>query len=135
MSLNEYGWRIELFIGLQVKPVNVGIFISQDNCVKNLVKKFSLNKAFRTSMAMSIKIRKDEQSKDFDPSLYKSTIGSLLYLIVGSPDITCSVGMCARYQANIKESYSAVVKRVIRYVNSISGFGLWYTKDSNLHCA
>ena len=58
-------------------------------------------------------------------------IGSLLYLIASRPDICFSVGVCARYQANPKESHLAAVKRIIRYVNGIADYGIWFSKDTN----
>ena len=54
--------------------------------------------------------------KNVDSSLYRSMIGSLLYLTASRPDISCSVRVCARYQANPKESYIIVLKRIIKYV-------------------
>ena len=65
------------------------------------------------------------------PTLYRSIIGSLLYLIASRPDIAFSVGVCARYQAAPKESHLTVVKRIIRYINGTPDYGLWYSKDSN----
>ena len=47
------------------------------------------------------------------------------------PDICFSVGVCARYQANPKESHLAVVKRIIRYVNGTTDYGIWFSKDKN----
>ena len=58
-------------------------------------------------------------------------IGSLLYLTAKRPDISYSVGVCTRYRANPKESYITVVKRIIKYVNTTSNFGVWYDKDTN----
>ena len=58
-------------------------------------------------------------------------IGSLLYLIASRPDISCNVRVCARYQANPKESHLIVVKRIIKYVKTTSNFGVWYDKDTN----
>jgi hypothetical protein len=43
-------------------------------------------------------------------------IGSLLYLTASRPDISFSVGVCARIQANPKESHLTTVKRIIKYV-------------------
>ena len=47
------------------------------------------------------------------------------------PDIAFSVGVCAQYQAALKESHLTIVKRIIRYVNGTPNYGLWYSKDSN----
>ena len=58
-------------------------------------------------------------------------IDSLFYLTASRPDISYSVGMCARYQANPKESHMIALKRIIKYVKTITGFGVWYSKDIN----
>ena len=58
-------------------------------------------------------------------------IGSLLYLIASRPDISYSVGVCARYQANPKESHMTTLKRIIKYVKTTANFGVWYSKDTN----
>jgi hypothetical protein len=54
-------------------------------------------------------------------------IGSLLYLTASRPDIAFSVGVCARFQANPKESHLTAVKRIIRYVNDTLPYGIWYS--------
>ena len=71
------------------------------------------------------------QEKNVDPSLYKSMIGSLLYLTANRPDISYSVGVCARYQANSKESHMTALKRIIKYVKTTVEFGVWYSKDTS----
>ena len=58
-------------------------------------------------------------------------IGSLLYLTASRLDIAFSVGVCARYQANSKESHVGVVKRIIKYVNGTADYGIWFSKDTN----
>ena len=101
------------FLGLQVKQHESGIFISQ--YVINLVKQFGLETAkyFKTPMSTTLKLSKDENGVSVDPTLYRSMIGSLLYLIASHPDISYNIGVCARYQAHLKESHVAVVKRII----------------------
>ena len=61
----------------------------------------------------------------------ESFIGSLLYFTASRSDIAFSVGVCARYQAALKESHLTAVKRIIRYINGTPDYGLWYSKDSN----
>ena len=58
-------------------------------------------------------------------------IGSLLYLTASRPDISYSVGVCARYQANPKESHMSTLKRIIKYVKTTTDFGVRYSKDTN----
>ena len=57
-------------------------------------------------------------------------IVSLFYLTSSRPNISYSVGVCARYQANPKESHMIVLKRIIKYVKTIANFDVWYNKDT-----
>ena len=58
-------------------------------------------------------------------------IGSLLYLTASRLDISCSVEVYVRYQANPKESHMIPLKRIIKYVITTTDFGVWYSKDTN----
>ena len=56
----------------------------------------------RTPMSPNVKLTVDLLGKSVDSSLYRSMIGSRLYLTASRPDISYNVGVCARYQANPK---------------------------------
>ena len=75
-------------------------------------------------MSSSTKLNVDSLGVEVSPTLYRSIIGSLLYLTASKPDIAFSVGVCARYQAAPKESHLTVVKRIIRYINGTPDYGL-----------
>ena len=87
------------FLGLQIRQQDSSIFLSQSKYAKNLVKKFGLESAssVRTPMSLNVKLTIDLLGKSVDPSLYRSMIGSLLYLTTSRLDISYSVGVCARY--------------------------------------
>ena len=110
-----------------------GTFVSQSKYAKNLVKKFGLksSKTAKTPMSTTTKLTKDENGAKVDPTLYRSMIGSLLYLTASRPDLCYSVGVCARYQGNPMESHVKAVKRIIIYVHGTTAYGLWYTKETN----
>ena len=55
-------------------------------------------------MSSSAKLSRDAAGIEMDPTLYRSMIGSLFYLIASRPDIAFSVEVCARFQATPKES-------------------------------
>ena len=86
-------------------------------------------------MSFSAKLNCDAAGVEVDPTLYRSMIGSLLYLTASRPDIAFSVGVCARFQAAPKESHLTAVKRIIRYINGTSDYGIWYSRDSNEYLA
>ena len=122
--------ELNYFFGLQIKQRSDGIFISQVKYTKELIKKFGLEdlKTCNTPMATTTKLDKDDQGKSVDIRLYRSMIGSLLYLTASRPDIMFSVCLCARFQSYPKESYLITVKRIIQYLKGTIGMGLWYPK-------
>ncbi|GAV77722.1 hypothetical protein CFOL_v3_21193 [Cephalotus follicularis] len=86
-------------------------------------------------MSTTTKLDKDENGKEVDQKLYRSMIGSLLYLTASRPDIMFSVCLCARFQSSPKETHLIAVKRIFRYLAYTHLLGLFYSKDSlfNLH--
>jgi len=86
-------------------------------------------------MATSTKLGIDSLGHPVDISLYRGMIGCLLYLTASHPDISFSVGVCARFQANPKMSHLTILIRIIKYVNGTSDFGLFYSKESNVSLA
>nr|GEX84871.1 putative ribonuclease H-like domain-containing protein [Tanacetum cinerariifolium] len=73
---------------------------------------------------------KEGTGKDVDLHIYRSMIGSLMYLTASRPDIMFDVCACARHQVTPKESHLYAVKRIFRYLKSHPKLGLWYPKES-----
>jgi hypothetical protein len=126
--------ELTYFLGFQVQQSIQGIFVSQPKYAKDLVKRFGLDgkSHARTPMSTSVKLHMDVVGKPVDQSLYQSMIGCLLYLTASRLDISFSVGVCARFQANLKESHLTAVKRILRYVNGIVNFGISFSRNTNL---
>ncbi|GKD05317.1 putative ribonuclease H-like domain-containing protein, partial [Tanacetum coccineum] len=74
--------ELTFFLGLQVTQKVDGIFISQDKYVDEILKKFGFStvKTASTPMETSKPLMKDENAEDVDVHLYRSMIGSLIYL-------------------------------------------------------
>ena len=121
------------FLRLQIHQQESGIFLSQSKYAKNLVKKFGLKStsSVRTPISPNVKFIVDLLGKNVDSFIYRSMIGGLLYLTTSKPNISYSVGVCAKYQANLKEYHMITLKRIIKYVKSTADFGVWYSKDTN----
>ncbi|XP_019099668.1 PREDICTED: uncharacterized protein LOC109132493 [Camelina sativa] len=125
--------ELKYFPGSQITQSDQGIFISQSTYARQLLKKFQMDKCkeAKIPMSTSLKLSKDLDGKAVDAKQYRGMIGSLLYLTASRPDLCFSVGMCARYQSNPKESHLEAVKRIIKYVKGTVDFGIWYSKGSN----
>ncbi|GJV03456.1 putative ribonuclease H-like domain-containing protein [Tanacetum coccineum] len=110
--------ELTFFLGLQVTQKDDGIFISQDKYVDEILKKFGFStvKTASTPMETSKPLLKDAEAEDVDVHLYRSMIGSLMYLTASRPDIMFVVCACARFQVTPKVSHLYVVKRIFRYL-------------------
>ncbi|XP_058726399.1 secreted RxLR effector protein 161-like [Vicia villosa] len=108
------------------------IFLSQSKYAKNIVKKFGMeNASHKTKPAPThLKLPTDEKGVNVDQSLYRSMIGSLLYLTARRPDIAFPIRVCARYQVEPKVSHINQVKRILKYVNGTSDYGMLYSHGS-----
>ncbi|GKC47932.1 uncharacterized mitochondrial protein-like protein [Tanacetum coccineum] len=106
--------ELTFFLGLQVKQKEDGIFISQDKYVTEILKKFSFTdvKTASTPMETQKPLLKDEDGEEVDVHMYRSMIGSLMYLTSSRPDIMFAVCVYARYQVNPKVSHLHAVKRI-----------------------
>ncbi|GJV75544.1 putative ribonuclease H-like domain-containing protein [Tanacetum coccineum] len=124
--------ELTFFLGLQVKQNKGGIFISQDKYVAEILKKFDLVnvKAAITPMETKVPLTKDEEAIDVDVHLYRSMIGSLMYLTASRPDIMYAVCVCSRFQVTPKTSHLNAVKRIFKYLKGKSNLGLWYPRES-----
>ncbi|GJS60306.1 putative ribonuclease H-like domain-containing protein [Tanacetum coccineum] len=92
--------------------------------------KFQMSSMASTPIETSKPLMKDENADDVDVHLYRSMIGSLLYLTSSRPDIMFAVCACARFQVTPKVSHLYAAKRIFRYLKGQSKLGLWYPKDS-----
>ncbi|GJR03142.1 putative ribonuclease H-like domain-containing protein [Tanacetum coccineum] len=84
---------------------------------------YGLHQAPRACLTLNVKtastpiedskpLVKDEEASDVDVHLYRSMIGSLMYLTASRPDIMFAVCACSRFQVTPKSSHLSAVKRI-----------------------
>nr|GEX92911.1 retrovirus-related Pol polyprotein from transposon TNT 1-94 [Tanacetum cinerariifolium] len=102
--------ELTFFVGLHVKQKEDGIFITQDKYVAKILKKFDFLSVKTTSTPIKTQkpLVKDKDAADVDVHLYRSMIGSLMYLIASRPDIMFAVYACSRF----RDSYE---KKLIQF--------------------
>ncbi|GKA03809.1 uncharacterized mitochondrial protein-like protein [Tanacetum coccineum] len=124
--------ELTFFLGPQVTQKYDGIFISQYKYMDEILKNFGFftMKIASTPMETSKLVLKDVEDKDVDVHLYRSMIGSLMYLTASTPNIMFAKCACARFQVTPKVSHLYAVKRIFRYLKGQPKLGLWYPKDS-----
>ena len=100
--------ELTFFLGFQVKQLKEGTFIHQEKYTKDILKKFKMDecKPIKTPMETNGHLDLDVDGKPVDQSLYRSMIGSLLYL--------------------------SAVYRILRYLKHTPSIGLWYPIGASL---
>ncbi|GJR01592.1 hypothetical protein Tco_0524576 [Tanacetum coccineum] len=81
-----------------------------------------------TPMETSKPLLKDVEAEDVDVHLYRSMIGSFMYLTASRPDIMFVVCSCARFQVTPKVLHLHALKRIFRYLKAQPKLGLCQDK-------
>ncbi|XP_070009497.1 uncharacterized mitochondrial protein AtMg00810-like [Nicotiana sylvestris] len=120
--------ELNFFLGLQVKQSPKDTSICQQKYIRKLLKRFDMeaSKVIDTPIATVTRLDVDETGSPVNQTMYRGIIGSLLYLTANRPDIVFSVGLCARFKSNPKESHLKAAKRIMRYLKG--------TRDLVLYC-
>jgi hypothetical protein len=108
--------------------------VHQAKYTKDILKKFKMDdsKPLSTPMGMTKTLYADEDGELVAQKVYRSMIGSLLYLTATRLDIQFSVCLCARFQTSPRTSHRQAIKRIFRYLRYTLELGLWYSASSSL---
>ena len=125
--------ELTLFLGLQVSQSEKWIFISQTKYIQQMLKKFKMEKykPVSTPMVTRCKMSKDDEYLEVYHTMYRSIIGSLLYVTIATPDVMQVVVLVARFQSTPNKTHVSTVKRILIYLKGTVDYGLWYPKRNN----
>jgi hypothetical protein len=86
--------ELNFFLGFQIKQLKEGTFIHQEKYTNDILKKFKMDdcKPIKTPMPTNGHLDLDDGGKSVDQKLYRSMIGSLLYLTTSR--LSCLVFVC-----------------------------------------
>nr|CAE04466.3 OSJNBa0029L02.7 [Oryza sativa Japonica Group] len=85
---------LSYYLGMEVVQKETGVFLSQTAYAAKILEKTGMEGCNSTQSPMDarLKLRKESDGKAVDPTMYKSTVGSLRYLVNTRPDLAYSVG-------------------------------------------
>nr|GEZ30970.1 hypothetical protein [Tanacetum cinerariifolium] len=124
--------QLTFFLGLQVDQRLDGIFIHQTKYVNDILYKFDMDTNKSAPTPFEPPKIKDKNLPDgpVNVHLFRSMIGSLMYLTASRLDITFAVSACARNQVSSTIYNLNAVKRFFKYIKGHPKLGLWYPRDS-----
>ncbi|XP_017628831.1 secreted RxLR effector protein 161-like [Gossypium arboreum] len=83
-------------------------------------------------MPLNLKLSKNDGEKICDPSIYRSIVGSSLYLTTTTPDLIFPTTLLSRFMSSPSDVHLGVAKRVLRYVKGTTSEWLDYLKVGNV---
>ena len=89
------------------------------------------SKYVATPLVVNEKLSKNEVNIKADAFIYRSLIGSLLYLSATRPDLMFSVSLISRFMHSPSKIHFGVAKRVLRYIIGTFDYGLWFVKKES----
>ncbi|KAK4404058.1 Secreted RxLR effector protein [Sesamum angolense] len=91
-------------------------------------------KTVTTPLVTGEKYKKEDGSDKVDGSIYRSLIGSLLYLTATRQDIMFATSLLSRFMQSLCQVHYEAAKRSLRYLRGTKGFEIWYkaTNDAKL---
>lgn len=123
---------LHFFLGLQVKHLADGLFISQSKYVIDILTKADMLgcKTCDSPCVENQKLTNEGSLPYKDPQHYRSMVGALQYLTFTKPDISFSVQQVCQFMSTPLDSHYAAVKRILRYLSGTIQYGLHYTHSS-----
>ncbi|XP_052485085.1 uncharacterized mitochondrial protein AtMg00810-like [Gossypium raimondii] len=114
------------FLGIEVKQVAAGTFISQKKYAQEILDIFGMKNCngSNTPSEVGMKLEKDPRGKKIDSTYYKQIVGSLMDLTATRPDIMYAVSLISRYMEQPKEVHLLAAKRILRYLQGTIDFNV-----------
>jgi hypothetical protein len=124
---------IEYILGIEVKKENNSYIISQKNFINNMLYKFNIDNTKKRKTPCTGDNKISENNKPFDKTIYKSAIGSLIYLSKCTrPDIAFAVNKASRKCENPTISDWNKIINILKYINSTKEFKIEYNGKGEL---
>ncbi|XP_068476786.1 uncharacterized mitochondrial protein AtMg00810-like [Phaseolus vulgaris] len=122
------------FLGIDVSTLQDGsLHLSQRHYVQSLLQRTQMLESHPqpTPMITNLKLPQNVSATFFDPSLFRSTVGALQYVLITRPELTFSVNKVSQFMHSPQEHHWKAVKRILRYLNGTLDHGLLIKHNTN----
>ncbi|XP_073153875.1 secreted RxLR effector protein 161-like [Henckelia pumila] len=82
-------------------------------------------------MALNEKLQQNDEAKKANAKIYRSLVGSLMYLTNTRPDIVHSVNVISRFMSDPSQIHFSAAKRILRFLQGTKNHGIKYTREDD----
>ncbi|XP_059066248.1 secreted RxLR effector protein 161-like [Cryptomeria japonica] len=117
------------FLGTEVIQSDKGIFICQSKYAKDVLKRFTMINCSpaSTPVATGTKLSREEKGFNFDTTILRKLVGSLMYLTATRSDIMYGVSLKTRFMDSPKNSHWHTGKRILTYIAGTMDYRILYS--------
>ncbi|KAD6795278.1 hypothetical protein E3N88_06174 [Mikania micrantha] len=117
--------RMKYFLGVEVLQSDEGIRMGQMKYAIEILERFNMwdSNGVKNPIVPGSTVTKTGDKTKVDETMYKSLVGSLMYLTVTRPDLMYAVCYISRFMADPRDEHLQLAKRILRYVKSTYGYG------------
>jgi hypothetical protein len=105
-----------------------GFILSQESYARKILEKASMSDCnpCKITMEPKIKLSKESSSALVDATMYRSLVGSLIYLMNIRPDLAFSVGFVSGFMQEPHVEHLVTIKHILMYVVGTCTLGIFY---------
>jgi hypothetical protein len=120
---------LSYFLGLEVTSSSDGYYLSQAKYASDLLSKASLtdSKTISTPLELNVKLNTTDCEPLSDATLYRQSVGSLIYLTVTHSDLAYAVHLVSQFMSAPHSTHYAAVLRILRYIKGTLFHGLHFS--------
>jgi len=119
---------LSFYLGIEVRQDASSITLRQTHYAKWILELGDMvgcNPA-HTPMEEKLKLSRDSEVDEVDPTHYRRLVGSLRYLVHTRPDLAFAVGYVSRFMERPMVEHLQAIKRILRYMVGTLDYGLHY---------
>ncbi|GKU88743.1 hypothetical protein SLEP1_g2972 [Rubroshorea leprosula] len=127
--------KLKYFLGIEVARHPSGIFLCQRKYTLDILTESRMlgAKPCKFPMEQKLKLNKNEGRTISNPIQYRRLIGRLIYLTITQPDISYAIHILSQFTQEPKQPHMDAAIRVLRYLKSSPGQGIFLLSTSSLH--
>ncbi|KAK6118164.1 hypothetical protein DH2020_048065 [Rehmannia glutinosa] len=125
---------LKYILGIEVARTTKGIALCQRKYALDILTETGYLgcKPSNTPMEAKIELSNTSGTPLPDPSIYRRLVGRLLYLTITRPELSYSIHALSQFMSNPRSTHLDAAHRVLRYIKSCPGKGLFYSSSSSL---